>query len=110
MKASISRCIISLSSSSRCHHSSGNFFENNANDYGSLRDYWDEKIFCADRATEEAENRCEEYRNEHPEDFDDYGYEEDNGDVESLSVEEAAQIWASQAKMKITCLGIQKMN
>ena len=37
--------------------------------------------------TEEAENRCEEYRNEHPEDFDDYGYEEDNGDVESLSVE-----------------------
>ena len=71
MKASISRCIISLSSSSRCHHSSGNFFENDANDYG---------------------------------------YEEDNGDVESLRVEEAAQIWASQAKMKITCLGIQKMN
>lgn len=73
-------------------------FENGPNDYGSLRDYWDEKILCADCAIEEAENRYEEYRNEHPEDFDDYGYEEDDDDDESLSVEEAAQIWASHGK------------
>lgn len=64
-------------------------------DYGRLRDYWDDKILCAECAAEEADSRYEEYRNEHPEEFDDYVHDDDD---ESLSVEDAALIWASHGK------------
>lgn len=57
-------------------------FENNPNDYGELRDYWSDgdRPLCAECAIEEAESRFEEYRNEYPEDFDDYGYDDDDED------------------------------
>lgn len=72
-------------------------FEYNPNDYGSLRDYWDDgdKPRCAECAVEEAERRFEEYRNEYPEDFDDNEYDSDD---ESIDLDEAAQIWASHGK------------
>lgn len=54
-------------------------FERNPNDYGRLTDYWDDgdKPRCAECAIKEAERQFEEYRDEYPEDFDAFGYDED---------------------------------
>ena len=55
----------------------------------SLRDYWKDQILCADCAIEAADAEC-----------DDEEYEDDDNEdnSESLSVYEAAQIWASHGK------------
>ena len=39
------------------------------NDYGSLRDHWDDKIRCAECAVKKADMDFEEYKAENPEDF-----------------------------------------
>lgn len=73
-------------------------FDSDPNDFGYLRDYWDDgdRPRCAECALKKAEEEYEKQRAEYPEDYDSYGYDVDDG--ERISVDDAAQIWASHGK------------